>query len=404
MYKKLIFTIIILIFSLNVFSNELEMNGYLENYTGIILDNGDFSILQNTLNLKFKRSGSIGNVYANPVIYNNQLNENLDIILREAYLDMYFDDFDLRIGKQQIVWGKADGVFITDIISPRNLKEFILPEFEEIRLGVNALKFDYYKNSSTFEFIWMPYFESAKLPDSNSIWFPEMSLKLPFEDINYKNTEMESNFKNSEFALKYSSLNEMMDFEIMGGYLWDDTLVNQITKNENNSITLNSEYKRMGVIGGSVGKEISGVILRSELAYYLNRSFQSLDLKVNGISEKNSINSMIGFDYNIKGVDFSTQFINTYISNYEDSIVNDETDTTLTLNIVEKFLRDTLTTQMFIYYGFNENDMLVKPKLSYDFSDGLVLYLGANMFVGDNGQFGQFDKNDMIYSKIRYSF
>jgi hypothetical protein len=40
----------------------------------------------------------------------------------------------------------------------------------------------------------------------------------------------------------------------------------------------------------------------------------------------------------------------------------------------------------------------------YDFSDSINLQFGANIFTGTEGQFGQYDKNDMIYGKIIYSF
>jgi hypothetical protein len=52
----------------------------------------------------------------------------------------------------------------------------------------------------------------------------------------------------------------------------------------------------------------------------------------------------------------------------------------------------------------NEGDALIRPKVTYDFVDGFQIMLGANLFVGDEGQFGRYDKNDMIYTKLKYSF
>lgn len=119
-------------------------------------------------------------------------------------MDIYFDNFDLRIGKQQIIWGKADGVFITDVISPRDLSEFILPDFEEIRIGTNAVKFDYYLGNSTFEAVWIPTFQPTILPDGNSIWASKMSdFPMPVS-YDYANAEVEKKLSESEIALKYS--------------------------------------------------------------------------------------------------------------------------------------------------------------------------------------------------------
>ena len=141
-----------------------EISGFVRNYTGALYDNGDFAILQNTLNLNITKSGDKIAFKANPMLYHYNA-DSLDLLLRELYLDLYFNNFDLRIGKQQIVWGKADGVFITDVVSPLNLSEFLLPDFDEIRIGVNAVKFDYYIGNNTFEVIWLPNFTPTENPE-----------------------------------------------------------------------------------------------------------------------------------------------------------------------------------------------------------------------------------------------
>jgi len=54
--------------------------------------------------------------------------------LREAYIDIYGNWLDLRLGKQQVVWGKTDGYFINDIVNPLDLSYFILQDFDDIRM------------------------------------------------------------------------------------------------------------------------------------------------------------------------------------------------------------------------------------------------------------------------------
>ena len=128
----------------NVLGQEPDISGYIRNYTGMLTTgSNDFSIIQNTLNLDI--TGSKGNIAfkANPYVY-QYFDQDIDFGLREAYLDLYLNNFDIRFGRQQIIWGKADGAFITDIVSPKDLSEFLLPDFEEIRMGVNAIKIDYY--------------------------------------------------------------------------------------------------------------------------------------------------------------------------------------------------------------------------------------------------------------------
>jgi hypothetical protein len=56
------------------------------------------------------------------------------------------------------------------------------------------------------------------------------------------------------------------------------------------------------------------------------------------------------------------------------------------------------------YYGINNEDLLLRPKSSYDLSDGFNLILGSDIFLGEEGNFGQYNNNDMVYVKVRYDF
>ena len=134
----------ILMMTFNLSAQGLSLSGYARNYTGVLLnDTNNYSILQNTFNLNLEHSQDNVAFKINPLIY-QYANEDPVFGIREAYLDIFFNSMDFRIGKQQIIWGKADCVFITDIVSPKNLDEFLLRDFDEIRIGTTSLKANYY--------------------------------------------------------------------------------------------------------------------------------------------------------------------------------------------------------------------------------------------------------------------
>jgi len=59
--------------------------------------------------------------------------------LREAYIDATFGDNDeymTRTGKQQVVWGKADGMKLLDIINPTDYSEMAQNQMEDSRIPV----------------------------------------------------------------------------------------------------------------------------------------------------------------------------------------------------------------------------------------------------------------------------
>jgi len=413
--RKLIFRISGIAFALFIFINganaqSLNWSGYARNYTGMLLKgNNEYAIIQNTFNLNIEQSKDNVFFKVNPYIYQYP-NQEMEIGLREAYIDIYFNSVDLRIGKQQIIWGKADGVFITDIVSPKDLSEFLLRDFDEIRMGITCMKADYYLGNNTFEFVWVPKFTSTQMPDESSIWYPRMNFPLqPIFD--YSQNQEETNLENSEVFAKFSAITSAIDFEIMGGYMWDDDPTMHITKTidpqtfQLEGITVTPRHHRLGLAGGSFSTTLGGFVVRGEGAYYHGKYFNSEDpTLMDGTVKKNYLHYLIGMDYMLWDIRLSSQFIQQTILNYDEQIKNDQFDNTITILASKDFLRETLRVELFLYIGLNHHDALIRPKVIYDLADGLELLLGANIFVGDEGRFGQYDNNDMVYTKIKYSF
>ena len=62
--------------------------------------------------------------------------------LRECYLDMYTPRLDIRLGKQQVVWGTTDGVRILDMVNPLDYTEWTLSPYSETRIPLWMLKLE----------------------------------------------------------------------------------------------------------------------------------------------------------------------------------------------------------------------------------------------------------------------
>jgi hypothetical protein len=56
--------------------------------------------------------------------------------LREAYVDSQVGDWSLRTGKQQVVWGTADGMKLLDAINPTDYSEMAQNQMEDSRIPV----------------------------------------------------------------------------------------------------------------------------------------------------------------------------------------------------------------------------------------------------------------------------
>ena len=407
--------IIALLLSITQMANAqtVGINGFVRNYTGVQFNNGDFNILQNTLNLNFEMMGDKVALKANPMLYLYDI-DSLNFIFREIYLDLYFNSVDIRIGKQQIVWGKADGVFITDIVSPLNLTEFLLPDFDEIRIGVYAAKINFYFGSSTLEAIWKPVYAGNEFPAPGSIWYKPPELPAP-ATFDRSKEEINPSLENSEIYLKYSLSSSAIDFDVMGAYVWEQTPTMHVQKEFGldslgnpilTGLLITPEHHRLYLAGGSFTSTIKSFVVRGEAAYYKGKYFQTADPRAeDALIQKDYLHYVVGLDYGIGNLKLSTQFIQKYIMDYEDPIDEDEFQNTMTFLARYDAMRETLHLELFSYIGLNYGDALIRPMVTYDVSDGFSILFGSNIFVGDErGMFGKYGDNSMIYTKIKYYF
>ncbi|MBF0445737.1 MAG: hypothetical protein HQL68_09105, partial [Magnetococcales bacterium] len=97
--------------------------------------NGEFTEDTNMhlqLNLVYDSEGEDGYQY-------HEMDTQNDV-LRELYVDTKAGSLDLRIGKQQVVWGTADGIKLLDIINPTDWREFVQNTTEDARIPVWMIK------------------------------------------------------------------------------------------------------------------------------------------------------------------------------------------------------------------------------------------------------------------------
>ena len=407
--KVLIFFIIV---SGLTHAEELKISGYARTQAGVILKSHlNYAILQNTFSLGFEKEGKRAAIYANPFLNLDLDQKKPEFGLRQLYIDIFFKAFDSRIGKQQIIWGNANSVFITDVVSPKDMSYFLLPDFDEIRIGVTAVKSDIYIKNSTVEMIWIPVFTPNINPESNSIWYRAPVFPVPAV-ISYNPPSKIPSLKNSDHFLKYSLISSVLDFDLMGGYTFDDEPSWHIKKNINTatrrveSLDIELIHHRLPVAGLSFSTDLQGLfLLRGEGAYYFGKYFLPKDLAYNGLIRRDYLQYLVGLEKSLLEINFNLQFIQKIIVRHTEQMKEEKIDNSMTLLINRKFIRDTLLLEVLVHSALEKIDMMIKPKIEYAVLDALSVQLGGNIFIGgQNGKFGRYNENDMIFTRIKYSF
>lgn len=89
--------------------------------------------IHSQLNLLYEAEGMEGNKAHRSYSQNDYL--------RELYLDTSYSNVDLRLGKQQEVWGTADGIKLLDVLNPTDFREFTQNTMADSRIPVWMMKF-----------------------------------------------------------------------------------------------------------------------------------------------------------------------------------------------------------------------------------------------------------------------
>ena len=343
-----------------------------------------------------------GKFYINPEFNYDLDSKKESMEIKEGYLELYFSEFDLQLGKQKLTWGKSDGLIVTNIVNPRDYTIHPVVEFSDQMQSVNFIKTNFYPQNDNLEMIFVPEFKSAKMdPKLLADNLPEGFTK------NNSNKDIESNFENSELFMRYSSLGQNIDYEIMAAYHWNDipTLHKDFQNKE-----IKPEHHRLTSIGGSLSTMQGPFVFRGEGIYnsgkYFNVKIDQREMMnypnieyPEGVVEKDEFKWMVGVDYNYEGYLFSSQFMQEVILDYNEKIKKDEFSNQMTFLIQKDFLRTKLNTEINFHYNLSDEVLMAKPVLSYDYSDVINLKGGANLNLD-----GESPKSDVIYFQTEYLF
>jgi hypothetical protein len=116
----------------------------------------------------------------NPVLTLDDVHQDKDLYLEvdEAFLDISFADFELRIGKQKVSWGQLDDLQPTDHLNPEDLTEFFFRSELDRKIGIPAVRLTGYRGPWTADLVWAPFYTAYRVPNREDRWFPPL-LTIP---------------------------------------------------------------------------------------------------------------------------------------------------------------------------------------------------------------------------------
>jgi hypothetical protein len=326
--------------------------------------------------------------------------------LREAYVETTFGPLDIRLGRQVIVWGRADKFNPTDTLTTKALT-LLTTDDEDQRLGITSLALTYNWNDYRLIAVWQPEWRQPNYP------IP------PLSGIALTETDPVDAWQQA--ALKLDRSGGKVDWSV--SYFYGFNRAPDLKPQGLSGSTLNIalSHQRIHVAGADAATALGPLGLRAEVAYTHTVDGAGTD----PTSQNPSLYGVLGTEYSpVENLTFFGQFVYRHVFNYVDpNSIADLTNANLarqvallsnqlfenqygaSLRVAHKAFHDTLESELTVVGYLQGGGWLVRPKITYALNDSWRLIGGAQFYGGGADTFfGRLQSLSSGFAEARFYF
>jgi hypothetical protein len=337
------------------------------------------------------------------------LGDSADAELRELYLDGRLGSVFLRIGKQQIVWGQADGLRVLDVVNPFSFREFVWPDPQDRRIALWAVKTEAPIGSAMLQLLWLPdpTFDEIPLGDAafavtTPLLVPQGSGPISIEPARRPSGLRDSSDGGARLAM------------FVGG--WDVTL-NYLYHTYDDPVpfvalrdavpALAPAYERSRLLGATLSNAFGSTTVRGEVGHSTDRWFITADATdPDRVFPSDELAFVVGLD--------NTALTDTLLSiQYFESSVRDPVAGMTRLRrerqgtfLVQRGWRnESIRLRALWLRSLDRDDGAVQARLSWQATANLSVGLSVERFYGDRtGLFGEFRDASRAGADVQWSW
>jgi len=426
-------------------SGGVEIGGYVRGdvYAGKApgLNQGRMQAGYGELALKFRvQKEQYGDAYAE-LRFRNGLQGDVQVNVldvREAYVNTYLGPFDLRLGKQIVVWGRADAFNPTNNITPNDLR-IRSPVEDDRRVGNIGARGFFNFQPFRLEGVWMPLYVASELPAyalPQYVYFGNTRYPQPNLDkglgAGRLHLELPDIEMSASFVHGYAPLPGLTLQSYNWGVLPPEVLISRTAYEQNVfgfdfSTAIGDQLGVRGEVAyrRPVGYENKLYTPRPDLQYVLglDRTFGNVSVIVQYLGR-------YAFDWRRESGPAATDFGIDYLSGLTAMTppIQNEVNRTINLTLAQKnqmlfgqterlqhmvslrlewlTLSETLSLSALGLVNFSTREWLAFPKISYKISDRLSTAIGGEIYQGPDGTLFGMVRNSLTagYTELRYAF
>ena len=380
-----------------------QFNGFVDTYHAIQTEwPHDFTTSRTRLRAELRVDYENAYLFASlNGIHNSILDDRTGIQLQEAYFNYSNSFVEIRAGRQIVVWGVADGLRVTDLISPVDYTEFMSSDYDDMRMAVDGIRIKYPGERVNAEVVYVPVPRYFQMPiGKDNPWRPDLPEKASFDFPEGP----EPRFKNGDFGTRVSFFLSNLDFSISALHTHNQSPVTVAGYDPvKDSIVIRGIHETMTMFGGDMSMPLGEFVLRLEIAEYLDEALgyaNNLDY-----ARKNTFNALGGIDwYAGDNWTFMVQYLHKYIADYSDELAAEKNSSQVTFRISKELLNNTLKLALYGMFDIDNLGYYARVSGDYALSDQVTLSLGYDHFGGKRGQLAGYDKNREVWAKAKYYF
>lgn len=321
-----------------------------------------------------------------------------NLILREAYVDLGQGDWEFRLGRQHVVWGEMVGFFFADVVSARDMRDFLQTELERMRIGQWAVRAEYFGTDTHFELLWVPKpsFDRIGKPGSDFYAYPWMpadtvvSEDRPGDDLDDGN-----------WGARVSHLVGGWDLSAFYYHSYDVAP----TLHAYTSGRAELRHERIDQVGGTFSKDLGSFVLKGEAVHTSGRGVNTFRPgPMVGLVGTDMVDYAFGVDLPSGDWRFNVQYYGRRLDDHRPGMMMDRHEQGVSLQVVHGAGTD-IEAEVLAVTSLNRSDYSLRPKLSWKFAPAWRAAVGVDVFGGkDRGVFGVYDKEDRAWLELRRWF
>lgn len=309
-----------------------------------------------------------------------------ELSMWEAFIDVYgliFDDFDIRVGKQRIAWGRADKFNPTDNLNPNDFSDLV--NFTEMAPSW-AFKGTWYFENSRLTGVWLPGITPVLLPPNGANLFlgdlDSFNDKLRFPD---------HIPKNSMFAFRWDGSLDKWDYSISYFNGYDDLPIptHLTLRSPPISPVIRMEFPTMQVVGADLATDLSGIGVWAEAGLFIPKEVTFVT-ELNGTASEETqlgrdpyLKFTIGGDYTFSnGVYLNAQLMHGFDTERGGGDLNDY----YVVRLEKEYFEDDVLIVLNNILEVNDWKQIgygVEPELTYQAIDNFEAGLDAFLIWGE---------------------